>query len=436
VDEPSEKKPGELEKLKRENLLLKMRVKKLEHLFRNTADAVIEVDYKTGKIKRFSKAAEDLLGYSKKHLLTKKINEIIMNEEDGSGDDSQWVPSVPRGEEAVPVKILCADGIVKPMNLSTSHISGVGSDSTLVTLRTPSDRRRVQQEMIKKNSALDNAISAILITDDSWRITYANSGTLDYWRYGRAEILGMEVADLFSFIGDFGEVRTILETRGKWEGDMECLRRDTTTFMAMTSAMAVEIDNANKCFVFSFLDVSDKSELQKRLREISFFDELTGLYNKRGFMTISRQLLNSVKRKQPEIGLLYVDMDNLGVINDKLGRSAGDQALVVTAKVLSRCFRESDIVARLEEDEFAILFMFTEGLTLESIRTRIEVRIREILDETRLPFKVALSLGYYSTVLSYQTQVASLLSKADLMMMKDKQKRKFKITAEDMILEE
>ncbi|OPL18210.1 MAG: hypothetical protein AVO35_06815 [Candidatus Aegiribacteria sp. MLS_C] len=421
--------------LGREIAVLKRRLQSLELVFRNSIDVLVVVDAQNGIIKRVSDAAENILGYPRKDLLGTEVGLLLPDtgEDRRSGMDG-GVPSILDGV-FLDRKVRCADGSLKSMDMTTSLVESNGFSSILMTLRETSERRRFQREMMKKNRALDSALSAMLIADPSWRICYANAESLNYWRYGRAEILRMEVADLFSLIGDFDDMEEIMASKGKWEGEIECQRRDSTTFTASASAITVEATEEDEaCHVLSFLDITNRVRLEKRLTELSLHDSLTGLYNRRGFMTLGRQLLDSSRRKQPEIGLLYVDLDYLKLINDELGHAAGDSAIETTARVLRSCFRESDIIARLGGDEFVVLFMDTEGFAVESIRQRIDSRIDEIVASKPLPFMLSLSIGYHSTVLHYQTQIGRLLSCADSLMYEDKQQRRSRISEDDILL--
>lgn len=421
--------------LSREVAVLKRRLQSLELVFRNSIDLLVVVDAQTGTIKRVSDAAENILGYSRRELMGTEVGLLLPDTGDDrhSGMDG-GVPSILDGV-FLDRKVRCADGSLKTMDMTTSLVESDGFSSILVTLRETSERRRFQREMMKKNRALDSALSAMLIADPSWRICYANAESLNYWRYGRAEILRMEVADLFSLIGDFDDMERIMASKGKWEGEIECQRRDSTTFTASANAITVEATEEDEaCHVLSFLDITNRVRLEKRLTELSLHDSLTGLYNRRGFMTLGRQLLDSSRRKQPEIGLLYVDLDYLKLINDELGHAAGDSAIETTARVLRSCFRESDIIARLGGDEFVVLFMDTEGFAVESIRQRIDARIDDMVSSKPLPFMLSLSIGYHSTVLHYQTQIGRLLSCADSLMYEDKQQRRSRISEDDILL--
>lgn len=98
----------------------------------------------------------------------------------------------------------------------------------------------------------------------------------------------------------------------------------------------------------------ERHRLQKSLQELSLIDDLTGLHNRRGFMALAEQHLRMIKRKGAAL-LIYVDVDDLKMINDSYGHQEGNHALTVTANILRACFRQSDILSRLGGDEFCVL---------------------------------------------------------------------------------
>lgn len=419
--------------LKKRNAKLQRQLKSLELVFRNAVDILVVVDAQTGKIQRISDAAETVLGYKRSNLIGKELTEILPDEK--TSDHLHLQDDIPEIIDGVFLDqaLKCLDGSFKSMDMTISLVSNNDQSVILLTLRDTSMRKRLQGDMIKKNSALDSALSAMIITNSSWKIDYANVEALNYWRYSRTEILSLDISDLLPYMGDFDSLMECIEERGQWDDEIECQRRDSTTFMAHATAITVDTDDDNPCYILSFLDITKRVRLEKRLTELSLRDSLTGLYNRRGFMTLGKQLLDSSLRKQPEIGLLYVDLDYLKLINDKLGHSEGDKALMITARVLKSCFRDSDIIARLGGDEFVVLFLDTPGLTVESIRARIDRRLEESIEVKPIPFVVSLSIGYYSTVLCYQTQIGLLLSNADSLMYADKDKRRKHISGDDIL---
>ncbi len=419
--------------LKKKNVHLQHQLNSLELVFRNAVDILVVVDAVSGTVQRISDAVEAVLGYKRSNLIGNKLTEILPDDE--TSNHLRPIDGIPEIVDGVFLdqKVKCHDGFTKLMDMTISLVSSNDQSVILITLRDTSQRKRLQSDMIKKNSALDSALSAMIITNNSWKIDYANVEALNYWRYSRTEMLNLDISDLLPYMGDFDTLLNCIEERGQWDDEIECQRRDSTTFMAHATAISVDTDDEDPCYILSFLDITKRVRLEKRLTELSLRDSLTGLYNRRGFMTLGKQLLDSSLRKQPEIGLLYVDLDYLKLINDSLGHPEGDRALMITARVLKSCFRDSDIIARLGGDEFVVLFLDTPGLTVESIRARIDNRLEDTLETKPIPFTLSLSIGYYSTVLCYQTQIGMLLSLADSLMYKDKDERRKTISGDDIV---
>ena len=103
-------------------------------------------------------------------------------------------------------------------------------------------------------------------------------------------------------------------------------------------------------------DVTDRVQLEEQLRMLALDDDLTGLHNHRGFIALGNQLLSLLQREGRPASLLFIDVDELKQINDTEGHAAGDAALVEVGRALRETFRDSDVVARVGGDEFAVLF--------------------------------------------------------------------------------
>ena len=96
-------------------------------------------------------------------------------------------------------------------------------------------------------------------------------------------------------------------------------------------------------------------ETSEKLERLSVMDELTGLNNRRGFLTLARQQISLKERNNNDLLLVFFDIDGLKKINDTLGHSIGDYAIMSLANLLRKAFRSSDIIARIGGDEFVIL---------------------------------------------------------------------------------
>jgi diguanylate cyclase (GGDEF)-like protein len=114
---------------------------------------------------------------------------------------------------------------------------------------------------------------------------------------------------------------------------------------------------------------------QSALRAQSLVDALTGIYNRRGFMTLAEHQVRLARRRLVGFHLIFIDIDGMKRINDRFGHAAGDRALVATAQILADTFRGSDIVARMGGDEFAVLSTEADGHGAAPILARLEAAV-------------------------------------------------------------
>jgi diguanylate cyclase (GGDEF)-like protein len=156
-----------------------------------------------------------------------------------------------------------------------------------------------------------------------------------------------------------------------------------------------------------------RQRLQSRLADLALRDELTGLYNRRGFFALADHQRRQCLRNGRSLVVVQADVDRLKEINDRFGHRAGDQAIGNTAAVLRCTFRESDIVARLGGDEFAAVAVDAD----ETAAARIVARVTRALDEQNsregLPYRLSLSVGTAVLAPPSRTTLADLLAEAD-----------------------
>jgi diguanylate cyclase (GGDEF)-like protein len=171
-------------------------------------------------------------------------------------------------------------------------------------------------------------------------------------------------------------------------------------------------------------------ELEKtneRLRNLSLTDELTGLNNRRGFMILANSLLKFSRRANHPLCLLYIDMDCLKSINDTYGHAQGDIALTHFAQILTKTFRDSDVIARMGGDEFAVLTIdATEG-SLNAIQTRLQGNVDTYNLESVRGYTLSFSMGVIRVDLTSTFTVDALLAQADKAMYAHKKKKKRKV---------
>jgi two-component system, cell cycle response regulator len=137
----------------------------------------------------------------------------------------------------------------------------------------------------------------------------------------------------------------------------------------------------------------ERHQTQMVLRGLALIDELTGLYNRRGFLSIGGQHLKLADRAKREMVLLFADFDHLKQINDTLGHREGDQALIETASILSDTFRKSDLIVRLGGDEFAVLAIEAHKNNVERLTTRLQKNLDAYNAGENRSYKLSFSVG-------------------------------------------
>jgi diguanylate cyclase (GGDEF)-like protein len=181
-----------------------------------------------------------------------------------------------------------------------------------------------------------------------------------------------------------------------------------------------------------WLDARKLNQAEQSLEEIrqakdilfdaSLRDELTGLYNRRGFLTFAEEQIKLACSGRRELLVVFADVDDLKGINDRYGHSEGDRALKKAAEVLLTVFRDTDVVARLGGDEFAVLALDCSPAGL----TRINAHFDKLLRATSKldnPWKLHISVGATYVDSAHPLSIDELLGKADKMMYEQKRSK-------------
>ena len=177
-------------------------------------------------------------------------------------------------------------------------------------------------------------------------------------------------------------------------------------------------------FIFQIQDITERKRAESALQSLSLVDELTGLYNRRGFLAVSEQSLAEIRLNDKIPAIVYADLDGLKEINDSLGHHEGDRALARAAEILKDSFRSSDIVARIGGDEFVVLAALAHDESAESLSQRL----RENFDASNAsrvrPYNLALSVGIAHFDDQQNHSIEELMAQADRAMYDDKRRKR------------
>jgi len=163
---------------------------------------------------------------------------------------------------------------------------------------------------------------------------------------------------------------------------------------------------------------------EEMIRNLSLTDELTGLYNRRGFLMLAEEQLKLARRAKIGITLFFADLDDLKEINDDFGHKEGDIALIDIANIMRNIFREGDIIARFAGDEFAVLVISDTKVDSTFFVDRLEEYMHHFNLEGGRRYALSLSVGHSHFDPQKNPSVDELMTVADEKLYELKRTRK------------
>ncbi len=184
-----------------------------------------------------------------------------------------------------------------------------------------------------------------------------NKGFVDIIGYSREEVIGNSSMDLNVWANT--EYRQRMLDAVKKDGvcrnlEAQFRRKSGELFWGLMSASKIVL-NGEACVLSVSRDISEAKAAEDEIRNLAFYDSLTGLPNRRLLLERLRQAQAKGNRTGRNRALLFIDLDNFKTLNDSMGHHVGDMLLQEVARRLAACTRESDTVARLGGDEFVVM---------------------------------------------------------------------------------
>jgi diguanylate cyclase (GGDEF)-like protein/PAS domain S-box-containing protein len=239
-------------------------------------------------------------------------------------------------------------------------------------------------------------VGVYLIQDD--RLVYANRRLAQIFGYSREEML--QLPSVLNVIAESHRPLVAEKLRQRMTGELESIeycvkgvRRDGQVIDL--DVRSVRTEHAGRPAVMgSMIDITEQRRLETALRALSVTDELTGLYNRRGFLVLAQSHLALAQRHKRNVALIFADVDELKRINDEHGHAAGDRALIAAARILRLTYRSADVVARLAGDEFAVFPLeVSDQTTIPRLVSRLEQHLASHNAQSGEPFTLSMSLG-------------------------------------------
>lgn len=272
----------------------------------------------------------------------------------------------------------------------------------------------------KYRSLVESTDDSIYLIDRDYRYIFINKRHLLRLGVSEEEIIGRTYGEFHSpeetkvFIEN---INSVFETGNSLQHEHRS-ERDGRYFLRTLSPVKDQEGNVIAVSVIS-KNITNIKLMEYEFRKLSLTDELTGLYNRRGFLTVAIQQLKMASRFNGEICLLYIDLDDLKLINDRFGHKEGDVALIETSNVLRRTFRESDIIARIGGDEFAVLAIGTTD-SCNNLAARLEENLKDVNSIIDRGYTLSLSIGTAYCNPQNPSSIEELLIQADKAMYEKK----------------
>jgi len=305
--------------------------------------------------------------------------------------------------------------------LSWSAIVAPDEELIYASGRDITERKRVEAALVASERATRQE-AALRVADERFRTAFDRApigvclisleppdpGRLLQVNPALARIVGLSVAELtgtqiaalthpedHGVLGD--ELREMADGhRGHVELEQRFMHRNGQFVWVLVSATLLsDADGPPSVAVTHVMDISDRKQFDGQLQHLADHDALTGLYNRRRFTAELEQALKRARRFHESGAVLFLDLDGFKFVNDSLGHAAGDEMIVRVARLLGATVRETDTLARVGGDEFAVLLPRCDAATAAVVAEKLLVAVRRqavAISENR-PVQVSTSIG-------------------------------------------
>jgi diguanylate cyclase (GGDEF)-like protein/PAS domain S-box-containing protein len=326
--------------------------------------------------------------------------------------------------ESFDVELVTRGGNVRNVLLSATLERKTGISGMVIDVTGRRQAENALRESEEKyRSLVHSTEDSIYLVDRNYRYLFMNERHVARMGFSGDEYIGRSFGEFHSpentkwFVEKASEVfhtGKSIQYEHKSGNDDGCF--------LLTLSPVKEPDGTITAVTVVSKDISRIKTMEAKLRTLSLTDELTGLYNRRGFFTVGEQLLKQSRRQKAGIFVLYADVDDLKNINDKCGHREGDMALIRAADVLKGTFREADIIARIGGDEFVVLAMETTKNGAEKLENRLQSILNAYNAGNQL-YKLSLSVGIAYCAPECGYSIDELLMQGDQLMYEQKKSK-------------
>jgi diguanylate cyclase (GGDEF)-like protein/PAS domain S-box-containing protein len=317
--------------------------------------------------------------------------------------------------------VTCKDGTTRDIEIKMAPII----DLNMVIFNDMTERNKFEKLLFQGKKEWEGTFDiiddAITIHDRNLTVTRANKAAEKMFGLPFSMIIGKKCYELCHGAGSLPRNCTcsnVLKT-GK-PSTAEMFEPHLNKFIQIKAFPFFDNNKQVSKLVHVVTDITHHKKIEEKLRSFAITDELTGLYNLRGFNTLAIQQLTIAKRQKKGMFLISADLDKLKEINDTHGHVEGDRALIEFANILKDSFRESDLIARIGGDEFVVLQIEDTATTPEVVTSRLFRNVELCNLKGEFAYKLSISIGVAHCLRDTDYTINNLLIKADKLMYEHK----------------
>jgi diguanylate cyclase (GGDEF)-like protein/PAS domain S-box-containing protein len=332
-----------------------------------------------------------------------------------------WKDDISRkGAEKV-FPVVCKNGNMKEINFKPTLLD----DDRIIIVLSDTTELNESEELFK--TLADNSPVGVFIVQNG-KFRFVNPHFERITGYSEDELLENDaMALVLAEDRKFARKQALLMLKSERMPAYEIRVLSKTGEMKWILQSITSIQFSGKQAVLgSFVNITEKKQMEEKLRNMSIIDDLTRLYNRRGFFTLAAQQIKIASRNKKEMLFFFIDLDGLKSINDLFGHQEGDLAIIGAAGILRDTFREADVIGRIGGDEFAVLAVDISGMTGKILSKRLQEHIDLYNDGTPKQHKMSMSVGIAIYNPENPSTIDELMSVADTLMYEDKKNKSFK----------